>query len=475
MMMAERSGEHLDVLPSGVTADNDPVVMTVGNRQVTRAEFEYALNKNYKSPAEVSEKDIKDYADIYAVYLMKVQAAKDMRLDTLSSFLQEFRKYRDIQLRPFVYDSLYADSVARRVYDVMQQSVGDSDLLHVSHILLSLPQNADNSFISRQKQRADSLCNVLDNGGDFHDLARRFSQDHKSAPNGGELPWIGPAQVIPECWDAATSLQVGHYSKPVLTAVGYHIILLEGRKKLEPYNQKKAEILSALNPRGLQADAAEHEINRLVKESGGRLNREQVVQQIEAKAVNAMPRLKYLIEEYHDGLLFYEVSNRVVWDAAAKDVKGQTEYFKSHKNDYKWDAPRFRGYTYRAKSREMLRTLKKILKRCKDDEGLDLVKSSLPKDSLNSVRVHFGVYKQGDDPVVDYLQFVTGKEPKKNSVIPYYGTVGKMLMKPKSLIDVKALVITDYQNQCEKEWVKELRQRYPYTVDEAVLSTVNRH
>lgn len=455
--------------------NNDPIVMTVGQRAVPRSEFEYALNKNYTSPSDVSAEDIDKYADLYAVYLMKVQAAKDMRLDTLTSFQQEYRKYRDVQLRPFVYDSLYADSVARRVYEAIRQSVGDSDLLRTSHIFLALPQDADNVFLQRQKEKADSLYQLLQGGADFHDLARRFSQDRRSAPNGGELPWIGPGQVAPDFWDAATSLGVGQYSQPVTTAAGFHIILLEGRKKLEPYSEKKAEILQALNPRGLQADAAEHEIRRLMEENGGGLTREQVVEQVQAKAEKADPRLKYLIQEYHDGLLLYEVSNRVVWDAAKKDEKGLEEYFRAHKNDYKWDTPHFRGYTFRAKSRDMLKTLKKILKGCKQDEGLALVKSRLPKDSLNSVRVHFGVYKQGDDDIVDYLQFVTGKEPKKNAVIPYYGAVGKMLKKPKNLIDVKARVITDYQNEREKEWVNELREKYPCSVDKAVLSTVNHH
>lgn len=453
----------------------DPVLMTVAGRTVTRSEFEYALNKNYSSPAEVTDEDARKYVDLYAVYLMKVQAAKDMKLDTLSSFQKEFRAYRDIQLRPFVYDSLYADSVARRVYNVMAQSVGDSDLLHISHIMLSVPQNANNDFVNRQKQRIDSLYNALENGADFADLAKRFSDDRRSAMSGGQLPWIGPGQVIPEMWDVAAALSVGQYSKPILTPVGYHIILLQERKKLEPYEQKKSEIINELNRRGLQSDAAEHAIKRMVKESGGALTREQVLQNVEADAFHAQPRLRYLIAEYYDGLLLYEVSNRVVWDAAAKDEPGLENYFKKHKRDYKWDSPHFRGYTFRTKSREMARYLKKLLKNCKRDEGLELVKKTLSKDSLNSVRIHFGVFKQGDDPVVDYLQFVTGKEPKKNTVLPFYGCVGKMLNKPKDLIDVKPRVITDYQNEREKQWVEELRERYHYSVDEAVLATVNHH
>lgn len=43
--------------------------------------------------------------------------------------------------------------------------------------------------------------------------------------------------------------------------------------------------------------------------------------------------LKNLIREYHDGLLLYEISNRLVWDKASKDEKGQAAYFAKNKND----------------------------------------------------------------------------------------------------------------------------------------------
>lgn len=43
--------------------------------------------------------------------------------------------------------------------------------------------------------------------------------------------------------------------------------------------------------------------------------------------------LRNLIREYHDGLLLYEISNRNVWDKAAKDVAGQTAYFKKNKRN----------------------------------------------------------------------------------------------------------------------------------------------
>ena len=40
---------------------------------------------------------------------------------------------------------------------------------------------------------------------------------------------------------------------------------------------------------------------------------------------------------------------------------------------------------------------------------------------------------------------------------------------------MKSQVVSDYQAQKEAEWIDGLRKRYPFTVDEAVLATVNKH
>ncbi|MBR3634026.1 MAG: peptidylprolyl isomerase [Bacteroidaceae bacterium] len=453
----------------------DPVLMTVAGREVTRGEFEYSLNKNYESPSQVSEQDIKEYVDLYVNYRMKVQAALDAKMDTLSSFQKEYRTYRDVQLKPFVYDSLYADSIVRNVYDNIKVSVGDSDLVKVSHIMIYVPQNADAGVVDAAKVRIDSIYAALQGGADFAELAKKCSDDKGTAVNGGELPWIGPAQVIPEFRDAAWALRVGQMSKPVLTAAGYHVIYMNDRKKLEPYEEKRAEIQEQLDRMGLREDAAEHMIARMVSESGGSMSREDVLLQVQAKAVGEKPELKYLINEYYDGLLLYEASNRLVWQEAASDEAGLNRYFQANKAKYQWKEPHFRGYTYRTKSKVMAKQIAKLLKGCKADEGLELLKQKLPADSVKAVRVHFGVWKKGDNALVDYLKFKTGKEPKQNKVLPFYGVVGKVQKQPKEVIDVKSQVVSDYQAQKEAEWIDGLRKRYPFTVDEAVLATVNKH
>jgi peptidyl-prolyl cis-trans isomerase SurA len=70
-------------------AQSDPVVMTVNGVPVTRSEFEYSYNKN-NGEGVIDKKTVDEYAELFVNYKLKVAAALDERLDTLSSFKDEF-------------------------------------------------------------------------------------------------------------------------------------------------------------------------------------------------------------------------------------------------------------------------------------------------------------------------------------------------------------------------------------------------
>ena len=452
----------------------DPEVMKINGKSILRSEFEYFYNKNNEATATAgSQTSVNDYVDMVINYRLKVQAALDEKLDTLSSFKKEFSGYRDAQLRPYLTDPEYEDSIAQAVYKAMKEQVGDSELVLVSHIMMVLPQKCTDAVKAAKKTRIDSVYQALQNGADFIELAKKCSEDFTTAQKGGELPWIAPGQTLPEFEKEAYALQPGQYSKPFLSTVGYHIVYMKERKKLEPYEQKKAEIMELLNARGIKDMAAEHRIKRLMEESKGQ-SREEVIARVQKEACQDQPELKYLIEEYHDGLLLYEASNRLVWQKAAKDKEGLTKYFKKNKKKYAWDAPRYRGYIIYAKSEQLLQQAREFFKKQETEEGVAEFNKSMPQDSLKKVRVRYGVFRQGDEPIVDWEAF--GKEePKANTVFPFRGCQGVMLNQPKLYNDVKAQVVSDYQDVKEKEWVKELRKKYSVTVNKEVLATVNKH
>ena len=77
---------------------DDPVVMKINGVPVTRSEFEYSYNKN-NSDDVIDKKTVDEYVDLFVNYKLKVAAAYDAKLDTLSSFKKEFAMYRDQQVR----------------------------------------------------------------------------------------------------------------------------------------------------------------------------------------------------------------------------------------------------------------------------------------------------------------------------------------------------------------------------------------
>ena len=249
---------------SAFAQSNDPVLMRINGKPVTRSEFEYSYNKNSNIEGAVEHKTVDEYVEMFVNYKLKVEAAEAMRMDTLSSFKGEFAQYRDIQLKPFLVDSAFIDSVAYSVYTQTQAQLKGKDMLRVAHILLMVPQNATQGAVDFTSHRIDSIYDVLKHGADFAEMAKQFSDDRGTRAKGGELPWIGPDMTLKEFEDAAYALQNGEMSRPVKTSVGFHIIKMLERKQLEPYAQLKSMIVEGLKRQGIEENSADYRIGKIV-------------------------------------------------------------------------------------------------------------------------------------------------------------------------------------------------------------------
>lgn len=454
---------------------DDPVVMKINGVPVTRSEFEYSYNKN-NSDDVIDKKTVDEYVDLFVNYKLKVAAAYDAKLDTLSSFKKEFAMYRDQQVRPsFVNDSdIVAE--ARLVYDKTKERIGERGLIKPAHILIYVEQKAPAEKLEKARLRADSLYNVLKGGADFAELAKKYSQDPGSAKNGGELPWLQPGQTLKEFEDAAYALKTGEMSKPVLLPVGYHIILMKDRKAFEPFDTLKTDIIRFIEARGARERIVDKKLEELVKESDGKLTKENILEARAEEMASKDSDLKNLIKEYHDGLLLYEISNRMVWDKAAKDDAGLAAYFKKNKKRYYWDEPRYKGMVYHVKQNEDVEAVKNCVKDVPFDEWAEKLRVTFNNDSVLRIRVEKGIFKAGDNAFIDKMVFKkdTVVTPVKN--FPIDAVYGKILKrKPESYEDVRGLVTADYQDQLEKQWVADLRKKYPVEVYYDVLKTVNNH
>lgn len=460
---------------SAASAQNDPTVMTINGVPVTRSEFEYSYNKN-NAEGVIDKKTVEEYVDLFINYKLKVAAALDARLDTLTSFRQEFAQYRDQQVLPTLATDADVEAEARRIYDNTKRSVGDSGLIRPAHIFLQLGQKAPAAEQERARQRIDSIYTALKGGADFADLARRLSQDQGTAANGGLLPWIGRHQTLKEFEDKAFALKVGEMSEPFLSPVGYHIVLMKDRKQLEPYDSLRASIMKFIEQRNLRERIAATRLDTLVRRSGGLLTKEQVLERRADSLMAQDSGLRNLIREYHDGLLLYEISNRAVWEKAAKDEAGLEAYFKKNKKKYAWREPRFKGIAYFVKTKDDVKAVRDCVKKLKFSEWNEALRSTFNNDSVLRIRVEKGIFKKGDNGLVDSLVFKSKAFVKSFDGYPIKATYGKLLKKgPEEYTDVRGLVTADYQDMLEKEWVAGLRKKYPVVVDETVLKTVNNH
>ena len=301
-------------------------------------------------------------------------------------------------------------------------------------------------------------------------------QRNSTAVKGGELPWISKGQTVKAFEDAAYSLKVGEISKPVLSEFGYHIIKKEGTQNFFPYDSLRTDIIRFIDARGIREKIINDKLDSLAKSMPAGTTAENILEK-KAEELSAKDSdLKNLIREYHDGLLLYEISNRLVWDKASKDEKGQAAYFAKNKKRFKWNEPRFKGIAYHVKDAADVEAVKKSIKGKAFSEWADILRNTFNKDSVIRIRVEKGIFKKGDNAVVDKMVFKKDTTVKALKDYPIDATFGKVLKKaPEDYTDVKSQVIADYQDMLEKEWVTALRKKYPVVVNKDVLATVNKH
>ena len=438
-------------------AQTDPVVMTVNGVPVTRSEFRYSYYKN-NGNGQADRKSVEEYAQLYANYKLKVAAALDARLDTSAAFLQELAMYSGRQGGGVAVVNTDLMTEARQRYDRMRKTVGSQGLIRPAQIFLSLSTRASNSEQQRIAQRADSIWCALQAGADFASLARRVSEDQQTAVKGGEMGWLQPHQTFIELEQAAYALQPGEYSRPVLAPDGYHIILMKERKQLEPFEVLRDDLVRSLQQQSVRQAIAGEEVKAVAGQT-------------------TEGRQSYVTQEYHDGLLVYEITNREVWQRAKTDEEGLRAWFDAHKKTYVSEGPHYRGVVYYTKTKADMKAVKKLLKRLSFEQWDAALRSTFNNNGEERVKMTVGVFKPGDQTAIDRQVFkrrdVAGQV---DAAYPFEAVYGKKLKRyPEGYNDVRAQVTADYQQMLEAEWVASLRSRYPIQINQEILKTVNQY
>lgn len=184
---------------------------------------------------------------------------------------------------------------------------------------------------------------------------------------------------------------------------------------------------------------------------------------------------RFLMQEYHDGILLFEVSNNEVWEKASKDTEGLAKYFNNNKADYKWEKPHFKGRLISCKDKETFKAAKAIVKKSHND-SIDKYLRTRLNDSIQHVKIEKNIFVQGDNKQVDKLAFKSKAVVEADKDYPFVFVSGKMLKTlPEDYTDVRGLVTADYQEYLEKEWIAKLRTKFTVEIDKKILETVKKN
>ena len=188
---------------------------------------------------------------------------------------------------------------------------------------------------------------------------------------------------------------------------------------------------------------------------------------------NKYPDFKYLMLEFHDGILLFDISSKRVWNKVQDDSTGLQNFYNSRKNDYLSERSiEAKIYTLRESGggQRLYKTYKKYSRKPDCDERLK-GKFNQKGDTLLSISA--GKWFAGDDQDIDSINWTKGIHSFSRNGFPALIDIKKVnAPEPLPFKEVQGEIISDYQEWLTDEWIKQLKARYAVKVDNLVFNEV---
>lgn len=206
-------------------AQKEPVVMTINDKPVTKAEFLQIYTKNNPNPS--FDKDSLDrYMQLFEVFKLKVAEAEALGYDTLPRLQKELEGYKKQLALPYLIDSVQNQAMVQEAYNRTATEV------RCSHILIKLDPNASPKDTLAAYNRLLGLKARIEKGEDFASVAKSKlgSEDPSVVNNGGDLGYFTAFQMVYPFEEKAYTTPVGSISDPFRTRFGYHILKVTDKR-----------------------------------------------------------------------------------------------------------------------------------------------------------------------------------------------------------------------------------------------------
>ena len=186
------------------------------------------------------------------------------------------------------------------------------------------------------------------------------------------------------------------------------------------------------------------------------------------------PDFKLLVQEYHDGILLFDLMDKQVWKKAELDTLGIKAFYEENKGNYMW-GERVKTIIMTVNNEDNVARAEELIRQ---DISADSIRIAIKAEGLKGVTVKSPYYQHGDNVDIDETEWLIGTIRVIPSTVDKTTKIIKIIdvrsPEAKTYKEAKGTIISAYQNKLEEDWIAELKAKYPVTINEKLLEKVKK-
>lgn len=414
-----------------------------------------------------------------SLYLLKVDYAKQLKLDTLPEIAEKIEMYKRNQIFSSFIQSIPVDVTSA------QLRAGFDEAVLVKQVFRKTPQNITTTQLKSIREQMDSVSQLLSRGASFDELVERYSDS--------KAPMLVRKLQMPEEFEQRVfTMREGEVSAPFESPLGFHIVQVVGKEQTPLQETKNSKSLSLKS----LAESLKKELSFVREEENckdllRRGETDKILFRIAGKPYTGIDFARFHtadyggistkldefitkclidtklaqlqetgtslyseLESYKNELLVSEVTFREIV-RPSQDDQALKAYFDTHKDDFRWAEERYKGALIQGTTKKLVKRAAKLLKK----EPYETFESLLAQRFSGEGALHIqkAVFAKGDNPYVDQLVF---KGPKVTPApdYPYAAVQGKKIKGPETYDAVpRDTLVLALQSFLENQWEKRLK------------------
>ncbi len=182
------------------------------------------------------------------------------------------------------------------------------------------------------------------------------------------------------------------------------------------------------------------------------------------------PAFAEMLNEYRDGILLFDITDKMVWSKALKDTTGLKKFHDGNKNNYMWPE-RCDASIYTCVDAKVAKEVKKMIKDGRADKDIIAeINTKAPK----SVVINSNLFVKKDNALVDanWKKGMSDEQTQDGGKVVFVNVRKIVGPEPKTLDEARGMITTDYQTYLMTQWLADLKAKYPVNVNQQILSQV---